>query len=156
MLFSQQFAYFFVVKRVKCSVISVLTSKKTQLPRSSRLTIHLSVNFAVRLTSSAQYRKFFQIWSTIADYVNYAWDFSQSETEKYFEWIIKIIHHANRGGCSYGRGYSLWDLHSSLYHPKTDFNKCLIFIKNVCKFLTSLPPRRGRKTFFKTFASFSV
>ena len=47
-------------------------------------------------------------------------------------------------------------LHSSLYHPKTDFNKCLIFIKNVCKFLTSLPPRRGRKTFFKTFACFSV
>ena len=85
---SQSLAYFFLVKRVKCSAISVLTSKTTQLPRSSRLTIHLSVNFAARLTSSAQYGKFFQIWSTIADYVNYAWDFSQSETEKYFEWII--------------------------------------------------------------------
>ena len=23
--------------------------------------------------------------------MNYAWDFSQSETEKYFEWILQII-----------------------------------------------------------------
>ena len=46
------------------------------------------------------------------------------------------------------------DRHSSLYHPNADFNKCLIFIQNICKFLTSLPPRRRRKTFFKTFACF--
>ena len=32
--------------------------------------------------------KFFQIRSTIAGYVDYAWHFSQSETAKYFEWII--------------------------------------------------------------------
>ena len=33
--------------------------------------------------------KVFQIWSTVAGYDElFACDFSQSETEKYFEWII--------------------------------------------------------------------
>ena len=36
-----------------------------------------------QLTSLLTYRKFFQIWSTVAGYD--AWDFSQSKTEKYFE-----------------------------------------------------------------------
>ena len=31
---------------------------------------------------------FFQIWSTVADYGELCLAFSQSETEKYFEWII--------------------------------------------------------------------
>ena len=31
-----------------------------------------------------------EFWSTVAGYDYYLWDFSQSEMEKYFEWIIIV------------------------------------------------------------------
>ena len=36
----------------------------------------------------------------------------------------------------------LRDLHNSSHHTKVEFNNCLLFIQNISKFLTSLPPRR--------------
>ena len=54
------------------------------------LTVQFSGNYAAQLTSFSHIGKFFQIWSTVADY---AWNFSQSETEKYFEWIIILDTH---------------------------------------------------------------
>ena len=45
----------------------VITTKTTRTrPRSSRLTVQLSVNFATRLTSSVQYRK---LLPDLADYL---------------------------------------------------------------------------------------
>ena len=36
----------------------------------------------------------------------------------------------------------LRDLHNSSHHTKVEFNYCLLFIQNISKFLTSLPPHR--------------
>ena len=44
--------------------------------------------------------KFFQIWLTVAGYDEYFFyyvcDFGQSETEKYFEWIIMEVKGLNQ------------------------------------------------------------
>jgi len=59
-VFSQEFAYFFLVKRVKCSVIFLLYSVPKQLnlvPRSSRLTVQQSGNLPALLTSFFTHRK---------------------------------------------------------------------------------------------------
>ena len=52
-----------------------------------------------------------------------------------------------RGGCYPPRlktevNNILRDLHNSSHHTKVEFNNCLLFIQNISKFLTSLPPRR--------------
>ena len=62
----------------------VFTTKTTQPRRQG--------NFAARLTSSVHISqnssKFGRQWLVM---MNYAWDFSQSEKEKYFEWIIIVF-----------------------------------------------------------------
>ena len=70
----------------------VLPKQLNLVPNFSRLTVQLSATLAAVLTSSVQHDKilpkFFQIWSTVAVVLvmmNYSCDFSQSETEKYFE-----------------------------------------------------------------------
>ena len=85
----QLFAYFFLLKRLKCSAILHSPSKQLNLvPRSSRLTVQesefcctLDVIFHISQNSSTFGRQQLVI-------MNYAWNFSQSETQKYFEWII--------------------------------------------------------------------
>ena len=91
--FSNQFAHLFLVKRVKCSAIFLLTTKTTQ-PRPKVFSVNCSIieQFAARQTS------FFHISQNSSKFgrqqvvmMNYAWDFSQSETEKYFERIITVL-----------------------------------------------------------------
>ena len=55
---SQWFAYFFLTKRVRSSVILYLLPKQLNLvPRSSRSTVQFSGKYAVELTSFFTYRK---------------------------------------------------------------------------------------------------
>ena len=76
------------MKRVKCSAIFALTNKTIQR-RPPVFSVNGSIiwQFAPLLTSLVQYRKvFFQMWSKQwLVMMNYACDFSQSETEKYSE-----------------------------------------------------------------------
>ena len=60
----------------------VLTPKQLNLfPRSSQLTVQFSGNDAAQLTSFFTYSSKFGLKEPVV--MNYAWDFSQSETEKY-------------------------------------------------------------------------
>ena len=71
------------MKQVKCSAILYSLPKQLNLiPKSSRLTVQFSGNYAAQLMSFLHIAKFFQIWSTVAGY-DELWDFSQSDTEKY-------------------------------------------------------------------------
>ena len=77
-LFSQKFAYFLLVKRVKCSVIFALTTKATK-PRP-RVFFFCTIDL---ISSMSQiFSKIGKQWLAM---MNYACDFSQSETQKYFE-----------------------------------------------------------------------
>ena len=61
----------------------VFTAKQLNLvPRSSQLTVQFSDNYAVELTSFFTSSNFGEQWLVM---MNYPWDFSQSETQKYFE-----------------------------------------------------------------------
>ena len=88
-VFSQEFAYFFLVKRVKCSVIFLLYSVPKQLnlvPRSSRLIVQKNWQFSrtidVIFHTSQNFSKFGRQQLVV---MNYVWDFSQSEAKKYYE-----------------------------------------------------------------------
>ena len=58
--------------------------------KCSLLTVQFSSNYAAQLTSFLTYRKILPNLLRRRQLVmmNYAWDFRQSETEKYFEWTI--------------------------------------------------------------------
>ena len=72
------------LKRVKCSALLYLQPKQLNLfPRSSQLTVQFSGNDAAQLTSFFTYSSKFGLKEPVV--MNYAWHFSQSETEKYFE-----------------------------------------------------------------------
>ena len=76
-----------IIKRVKCFTIWYSLPKQLNLvPRSSRLTVQFSGNYAAQLTSFFTYAK---ILPNLVDcswlWWIMLWDFSQSGTEKYFE-----------------------------------------------------------------------
>ena len=77
-VFSQLFAYFFLVKWVKCFTILYSLPKQLDnlISRSSQLTVQFSGNYVTQLT------KFFLYCQT---------EISQSKMEKYFEWIILSV-----------------------------------------------------------------
>ena len=55
---------------------------------------------------SSHIAKFFQIWLTIAGYDELCVGFSQSEMEKYFEWIIIMIISFSKS--SLFQSHSIW------------------------------------------------
>ena len=61
--------------------------------KCSLLTVQFSSNYAAQLTSFLTYRKILPNLLRRRQLVmmNYAWDFRQSETEKYFEWMIMYV-----------------------------------------------------------------
>ena len=66
-----------------------LRKQLKRVPRFSRLTVQQFATLLHFWRHRFNMAKVFQIWSTVAGYDElYACDFSQSETEKYFEWII--------------------------------------------------------------------
>ena len=65
--------------------------KNSTRSRSSQLTAQQPGNFAALLTPFFTYRKI----PPNLDMMNYAWDFSQSEMEKYFESTMIIFNNSN-------------------------------------------------------------
>ena len=107
--FSQQFAYFVLAKRVKCSAILYSRPKTTQpLPQVFsinclvfwQLCCTIDVNFRISQNSS----KFGQQQLVMMN----PWDFSQSQTEKYFERIIIKYHYHYHQYCRCQSCYQLW------------------------------------------------
>ena len=69
----------------------VLTTKTTQ-PCLQVFLVNCSIIWLHTWHHFSHIAKSFQIWSTIyLVMMNYLWDFSQSEMEKYFEWIMIIV-----------------------------------------------------------------
>ena len=82
-------------KRVKCSTtLYSLPNQLNLVSRSSRLLVWLSGNFAARLTSPSVF-----ITENSSKFGRWLWwnitgiSFSQSETDDYFEWILRSTTH---------------------------------------------------------------
>ena len=92
-VFGYNFAYFLLLKRVKCPPFLVFTTKTTQ-PRPQGFSVNdaLTSKNAAFLTSfprqTQSSSKFDHQWLVMG---NYACAFSQSESGKYFEWRNFII-----------------------------------------------------------------
>ena len=118
------FGQYFEVQRVKCSATVPPFSSNEQ--NNSTLSpgflgqrfnnLQLGCTFDVILTSSVQYDKILsKFGQQQLVMVNYACGFNQSETGKYFEWIIRII---------ITKGYKEWKSRSC----KVVIGKCFMII----------------------------
>ena len=115
----------------------VLTTKTIQ-PRPQVFSVNCSVFWQLCCTTdviSHMSRNFSKFGRQSLVMLNCAWNFSQSETEKYFEW--RVIHnywirlscdmknYADLGGCSWSASVD------SSHHTKAEFNNCwLLQINN--------------------------
>ena len=84
-VYSQQFAYFFLARDM---FLYSLLKQRNLVPRSSRLIVHFSGNYAACRTNDVIFhisQNSSKFGRQLLVMMNYAWDISQSETEKYFE-----------------------------------------------------------------------